>query len=183
MSEESTKLENKILCVCGKCGQIISRYDNQGRIRRFIRGHSPKLKGAGLKSNGYISVYNSYHPHTTKSRYMLQHRLVMEKHLGRYLTNYEVVHHINGNKTDNRIENLQLFYNKGLHTSFEQKGVKDGPLSIECRKKLSEIQKGLARPWLKGNKINLGRKHSEQSRKNMSDAAKRRRRFATTKLS
>lgn len=36
------------------------------------------------------------------------HRIIMEEHIGRPLGRYEVVHHINGNKHDNRLENLQL---------------------------------------------------------------------------
>lgn len=40
----------------------------------------------------------------------------MEKHLGRYLTEYEVIHHINVIKTDNRIENLMLLDNQSNHT-------------------------------------------------------------------
>lgn len=51
----------------------------------------------------------------------LEHRIVVEKFIGRKLKPKERVHHINSNKKDNRIENLILFKNQKEHKSFENK--------------------------------------------------------------
>lgn len=66
-----------------------------------------KYKGTKtLLVNGYIEI--RVPQEDGKCKRMLEHRYVMEQHIGRPLTSQEEIHHINGKKTDNRIENLQL---------------------------------------------------------------------------
>ena len=78
----------------------------------------PCWKGGRTKTvNGYIWVLSPPHP-CANHGYIYEHRAVMEKHLDRFLKSTEIVHHINGNKTDNRIENLILFPNKSEHQKF-----------------------------------------------------------------
>ena len=56
----------------------------------------------------YVLIPSPEHPHKNAQGYVYEHRLIMESHLGRYLTPDEHIHHINLNPSDNRIENLMV---------------------------------------------------------------------------
>lgn len=61
-----------------------------------------------LAPNGYLVVRCPGHPAAGKCGQVYEHRLVMERSLGRFLRTDEIVHHRNDDKTDNRLENLEL---------------------------------------------------------------------------
>lgn len=71
--------------------------------------------GRKTTPNGYVLIYCPHHPVALNGGYVYEHRLVMEKKLGRYLTSGEAVHHRNGVKDDNRPENLELVARNGAH--------------------------------------------------------------------
>jgi transposase len=74
---------------------------------------------------GYVEVYKPGHPMADGKGYIPEHRLAMSDHLGRVLTPDEVVHHINGDKTDNRVENLELLsqsHHNELHWDRQEQG-------------------------------------------------------------
>jgi len=104
-------------CCTTRCGTLLNpqRYW-KGKKNPFITGEkNSNWKGGKRKHNcGYVEIGVYNHPYS-HSGYVLEHRFVMEQHLGRYLKPEERVHHNNGIKNDNRIENLRLFKNESEH--------------------------------------------------------------------
>ena len=85
---------------------------NDKRSKSMIKYWDNKRKPR-LQKNGYLTI-------CIENKKYYVHRLIMEEYLGRKLIKNEQVHHINGNKLDNRIENLQLI-NLGEHQKIHSK--------------------------------------------------------------
>lgn len=116
---------------CRKCSskrtahaRIGTKPWNYGKSLPHKRGQgSATWKGGRyVNSMGYICVALDGEEHfymqrsgKRRRRYILEHVLVMETHLGRKLTEHECVHHINGDKQDNRLENLYLCESNSAH--------------------------------------------------------------------
>lgn len=74
--------------------------------------------GKTITKEGYIEILKPNHPFANCRGYIFEHRLVMEKEIGRYLKPEEVVHHIDGNPANNAEKNLKLFACTNEHTAF-----------------------------------------------------------------
>ena len=92
--------------------------------------NNPHWKGGRIKTvGGYIQIKlqpdDFFYPMTDKSGYVMEHRLVVAKALGRCLQTWELVHHKDGIKDHNVDENFEMT-TKGSHIIGHSKGYRDG---------------------------------------------------------
>jgi hypothetical protein len=144
---------NRVERVCEWCGETFDvppSYETRGPARFCSRAHEAAArvkrpldrehngKPAVLDSSGYVRIYEPTHPAAYKNGWVLEHRLVAERTIGRMLTSDEHVHHINGVKTDNRPENLQMLgHSEHSSLTAQARSVKQAALEAD----LAEYQR------------------------------------------
>lgn len=100
---------------CKVCGKPTRRESRAVFCSRTCQGigqtaeHNPMWNGGvKLHSSGYVMLLMKGHHEADTNGYIFEHRYVMEQHLKRRLAPNEIVHHKNGIKIDNRLDNLQV---------------------------------------------------------------------------
>ena len=121
-------------CQCG-CGQRtrVAPYSdrNRGWVKgqpiRFCHGHNskgsshPQWKGGKTNCVGYIGTLSRNHPRSYPNGYVLEHILIAERILGKPLPRGAQLHHINGDRSDNRPENLVICQDYAYHSLLHQR--------------------------------------------------------------
>ena len=137
MSKKKTIKTHKICLTCGKhdyrytrnlcilCYSRVYKKENpEKEASRAARHHKIRWNERRLKKglpldhifqkkyrfmDGYKYIWMPEHAEARKSGYIQEHRLIMSQHIGRPIDKKETIHHINGIRSDNRIENLELW--------------------------------------------------------------------------
>lgn len=124
-------LRPNVIAECEVCGNPFERYVSPSAVAAgkytnqycglkckglaLSGANHPMWKGGRCVVNGYVWAYAPDHPHAKHQGYVLEHRLVMEKTIGRLLLPIEVVHHDNENTLDNDPANLLLYASHADH--------------------------------------------------------------------
>ena len=116
-----------------------AEYAEEQRVRMEGSSNPGWKGGRTVSSKGYVSIRRN-------GKYEREHRVVMEEHLGRLLTDNEVVHHIDGNVANNAIDNLTV-YSQSEHASYHDVNrrildKKDAPVcTCGCSELVTESQR------------------------------------------
>lgn len=143
---------NKVGAIVGCTGKTVWNILEKNGVARRQKGASgvdhPGWKGGKtVDGRGYIRVHSPDHPYAV-SGYVPEHRLVMEAHIGRYLNPEEEVHHKDHNKTNNNIDNLELFENSSDHMRAHHACRSRIDHALSCRKQRNDKILDAARPIL-----------------------------------
>lgn len=96
---------NQVILARGLCSTHYSRYKKYGDPLYLMR----RSNGNGSRTrNGNIYLYMPEHPNAMKNGKVLEHYYVMSKTLGRKIEKYEYITHLDGNRSNNNLENLRL---------------------------------------------------------------------------
>lgn len=122
INQNKIKSKNFIIPKCKLCGKETRRqsraiFCSNKCCGKYQSGENNPMWQGGRKkhSEGYIYLYQPTHSNCDIAGYVLEHRYLIEKKIGRLLNKSEKVHHINGIKDDNKLENLILLKSQAEH--------------------------------------------------------------------
>jgi len=102
-------------CKCENCGETFARKQKfNGHSWAYVRptkfcGYSCSSQFRWKNAKGFIDKHGYRVVYNCLGKQIPEHRLVMQNHIGRELTKQETVHHKNGNRLDNSLDNLELW--------------------------------------------------------------------------
>jgi hypothetical protein len=117
---QSVKIYGQII-KCKTCGDdnFVQNNDLKRGYGEYCSIKCSNWTGGKINKDGYIGVFDPLHPSHHSRNYVYEHRLVVEKQIGRFLHRWEIVYHMNGIKDDNRIQNLMVLKDEATHRKIE----------------------------------------------------------------
>lgn len=112
----------------------LTKHDHPSMMQLSLKNSgkgSSTWNGGVNHTNGYRKIWSENHPLSDARGYVFEHRLVMEKMVGRYLTKEEVVHHRDRVRDNNSPENLFLFPNNSSHHIFHGEQLRNPSITEE----------------------------------------------------
>lgn len=126
-------------CRCG-CGKVLTP-NYIGKVANYCHGHydkskRPKPTGKSHLCNGYVMIYAPWHKRSNKNGYYMEHVIIVERAIGKQVSDGVEVHHVNSIRSDNRPQNLVVCpdgaYHQLLHRRHRALEACGDPAKIKC---------------------------------------------------